>query len=41
MIKAMREKDWNMVAKLFNGANYELNNYHTKMETNYNLKIQD
>ncbi len=36
MIKAMRDKDWNKIARLYNGPNYTANNYHTKMESEYN-----
>lgn len=35
MVEAMQKKDWKETAKLYNGKDYEVNNYHTKMEDSY------
>lgn len=31
MLKALQRKDWAAFAKLYNGLNYKLNNYDTKL----------
>lgn len=36
MIKAMKEKNWNKIAELYNGPDYSKNKYHTKMKNEYN-----
>jgi hypothetical protein len=36
MIKAMKEKNWNKIAELYNGPDYAKNKYHTKMKNEYN-----
>lgn len=42
MIDAMKNKNWEKVARLYNGPKYKENNYDKKMETNYNkLKKTD
>ncbi|WP_426476710.1 N-acetylmuramidase domain-containing protein [Chryseobacterium sp. CBSDS_008] len=35
MIKAMKEKNWDKIAELYNGPDYEINKYHTKMKNQY------
>lgn len=35
MIKAMKEKNWNKIAELYNGPDYAINKYHTKMKNEY------
>lgn len=35
MIKAMKDKNWNKIAELYNGPDYPINKYHTKMKSQY------
>lgn len=35
MIKAMKDKNWNKIAELYNGPDYAINKYHTKMKNEY------
>jgi hypothetical protein len=35
IIEAMKNKNWAKVAQLYNGSNYQTNNYDKKMADNY------
>lgn len=35
IIKAMKEKNWNKIAELYNGKDYAINKYHIKMKEEY------
>lgn len=35
MIKAMKNKNWNKIAELYNGSDYAINKYHIKMKNEY------
>lgn len=35
LLKAMRNKSWRVIARRYNGPDYERNNYHTRLEAAY------
>ncbi|MEC5172779.1 N-acetylmuramidase domain-containing protein [Chryseobacterium nepalense] len=35
MVKAMKDKNWNKIAELYNGPDYAVNKYHIKMKNKY------
>lgn len=36
LVKALQEKDWTTFSRIYNGPAYQKNNYHTRMEIEYN-----
>ena len=36
LIDALKRKEWNNIARLYNGSNYKKNNYHIKLKNAYN-----